>query len=70
MKYRVTLVNLLFVDVGMEISNNSVKPSSFNNEQKQKLARLPRFIKLFSTPITCFTKNSEERQHGAQSDTF
>jgi hypothetical protein len=24
----------------MEISKNSVKPSSFNNEQKQKLARL------------------------------
>jgi N-acetyl-anhydromuramyl-L-alanine amidase AmpD len=30
----------LFVDVGLEISNNSVKPPPFNNEQKQKLARL------------------------------
>ncbi len=31
----------LFVDVGLEISNSSVKPPPpFNNEQKQKLARL------------------------------
>jgi hypothetical protein len=30
----------LFVDVGLEISNNSVKPPPFINEQKQKLARL------------------------------
>jgi hypothetical protein len=30
----------LFVEVGLEISNNSVKPPPFTNEQKQKLARL------------------------------
>jgi hypothetical protein len=30
----------LFVDVGLEIPNNSVKPPPFNKEQKQKLARL------------------------------
>jgi hypothetical protein len=31
----------LFVDVGLEISNNNVKPPPpFNKEQKQKLARV------------------------------
>ena len=30
----------LFVEVGLEISNNSVKLLPFNNEQKQKLASL------------------------------
>ena len=30
----------LFVEVGLEITNNSVKPPPFNSEQKQKLARL------------------------------
>ena len=30
----------LFVEVGLEISNNSAKPHPFNNGQKQKLASL------------------------------
>ena len=30
----------LFVEVGLEISNNNIKPPAFTNEQKQKLARL------------------------------
>lgn len=30
----------LFVEVGLEVSNNSVKPPPFTNEQKQKLASL------------------------------
>jgi mannose-6-phosphate isomerase-like protein (cupin superfamily) len=30
----------LFVEVGLEISNNNVMPPPFNNEQKQKLASL------------------------------
>jgi mannose-6-phosphate isomerase-like protein (cupin superfamily) len=30
----------LFVEVGLEISDTSVKPPPFDNEQKQKLARL------------------------------
>ncbi len=30
----------LFVEVGVEVSNNSVKPPPVDNEQKQKLARL------------------------------
>lgn len=33
-------IEQLFVYVCLEISNNSVKPPPFNNEQKQKLAIL------------------------------